>query len=86
MFVKVLRIMSQYFIVIYVHCAISRHYFLLNIVVRKTNVAMYNAYILMNLFVFHSTFFKRNQMLQFYFLNYFLLFQLQVRPFEWAAH
>lgn len=57
MFVKVLRIMSQCFIVIYVCCAISRHHFLLNIVVRKTNVAMKNAYNLMNLFVFHSAFF-----------------------------
>lgn len=32
--------MPQYFMVIYVHCAISRQHFLLNVIVRKTNVAL----------------------------------------------
>lgn len=89
MFVKVLRTMSQYFIVMYV-CSISRHHFLLNVIVRKTNVAMkecknLNEYIYLY-FIQHFLKKSPETNAEILFCKYvFCWFQLKVRPFEGAA-
>lgn len=88
MFVKVLRTMSQYFIVIYVCCAISCHPFLINVIVRKTNVAMkecknLNEFICISFNFLKKKSAKTNAAKK---VGFFLVVSVKVRPFEGAAH